>query len=603
MYSGSFFTNSGSSYNVIENDDWFGDDFTVQVVNSFGHVLYNGVPDGIVFDDQSIDDIGGPGTVYVSLPNSTGSINLLSGGETFYIGGNTIINLGILADLDTNIYVVGGNVKYNDVADIGNHLHVTLSDGGSFQVDTEVFSVDSKSSIRFGEGGGTLVINSKQSVIDLSHTSILNYDPGNSTIELQNTIQPVTSYSIKNLKHDTVRVTLYSGNNVLGVYEAQLAKGVSLQSGSYDTLNGVNNPLNIFYDDGNTYLRKCFLAGASIETGSGFKLVEDIVIGDVVMAYDPEGRHAVGRAVQWVGQRQASVEVGLFDDEAGYPVRIAKNAIAPGVPRDDLLVTSEHCMLLDGVFVPVRMLVNGRTISYDRSIMSYQYYHIETENHTIIRANGALTESYLNTGNRHSFEQCGHVVSIGGSPAKTWEHDAAAPLACAMERVEPLFRMLEVRADELGFAPVESLSLTHDAGLMLRTDTGTTLDVLRRVEGSVFFRLPAGTAFVELLSRVSRPCDYVGPFCDDRRRLGVGVAAITLHGLDGKQDLTGYRTDVEVLGWHACEHSEVRWTSGAGRIDLPATMQEGIWALEVQIVASGPYIVADMYRAQKAVGL
>ncbi|MBR0560626.1 Hint domain-containing protein [Neokomagataea anthophila] len=602
MYSGSFFTNSGSVYNVIENDDWCEDSFTVQVINANGKVLYNDVPDGVVSDNNDINDIGGPGSVYVSLPGSTGAINLLAGGETFFIGGNTHINLGGDIGSSTVINVVGGNVTYSGFFDFISRLTVNLSDGGSFRTGYGLFSACSNTAVQFGNGGGTLVINGGQDLIDLHRTAILNYNPSNSIIELQNTVKPITSYTIENFKNSTVRVTLYGGGKVLGLYVAQLAKGVTLASGRYDTSKSANNPLKIFYADGNTYIRTCFLAGASIETMDGLKAVEDISIGDLVTAYDLEGR-AEGRVVQWVGQRQARIDAGLPDDEAGYPVRIVKDGIAPGVPSDDLLVTSEHCMLLDGVFVPVRMLVNGRTISYDRSVVSYQYYHIETENHAIIRANGALTESYLNTGNRNSFTQCGHVVSIGGSPVKSWEQDAAAPLASDMERVEPLFRALEQRADALGFARVPAVPVTQDAELMLRTNTGQTFEVLRCVEDSVFFRLPSGVSFVELLSRTSRPCDYVGPFCDDRRSLGVAVAGIMLHGLEGKSDLSAYRTDVECPGWHACEHSEVRWTSGAARIDLPSKMQDGIWALEVKIAASGPYLVEEVTRDQQVVGL
>nr|WP_294915836.1 Hint domain-containing protein [uncultured Neokomagataea sp.] len=482
-------------------------------------------------------------------------------------------------------------------------MTVNLSDGGSFRAGYGLFSDRSNTVVvHCGNGGGTLVINGARDIIDLHRTSILNYNPSNSIIELQHTFKPITSYTIENFKNSTVRVTLYGGGKVLGLYVAQLAKGVTLPSGHYDTSRSANNPLKIFYADGNTYIRTCFLAGVSIETAGGLKSVEDMSIGDLVMTYDLEGR-AVSQAVQWVGQRQAQVDADLSDDAAGYPVRIRQDAIAPGVPFKDLLVTSEHCMLLDGAFVPVRMLVNGRTIAYDRSVTSYKYYHIETEKHAIIQANGALTESYLNTGNRNLFEQCGHVVSIGGRAIKTWEDDAAAPLACGMEHVEPLFRALEQRADELGFPAVDAIAFTDDAELMVRTNTGETFEVLRRVGRSVFFRLPSGVSSVELLSRVSRPCDYIGPFCDDRRSLGGAVSAITLHGLDGKRDLPAYRTDVECSGWHACEHSDVRWTSGAAYIDLPVMMQDGIWALEVEIAASGPYIVENLPQGQRVVGL
>ncbi|WP_035367102.1 Hint domain-containing protein, partial [Acetobacter pasteurianus] len=72
-----------------------------------------------------------------------------------------------------------------------------------------------------------------------------------------------------------------------------------------------------------------------------------------------------------------------------------------------MLITAEHCLFFEGKFVPVRMLVNGVSIFYDKSITSYDYYHVETDQHSVITADGMLTESYLDTGNRRAFRQEG----------------------------------------------------------------------------------------------------------------------------------------------------------------------------------------------------
>lgn len=157
---------------------------------------------------------------------------------------------------------------------------------------------------------------------------------------------------------------------------------------------------------------------------SGTKAVEDLSVGDEIIAY-VDGV-ATPRRVIWAGQAHCTVRPGLPDDQAGYPVRILKDAIADGVPFKDMLITAEHCLFFDGKFVPARMLVNGRSIFFDKSITSYDYYHIETEEHSVIMADGMLTESYLDTGNRRSFSQKGKVLSIGGNRNLTWD-DAAVP--------------------------------------------------------------------------------------------------------------------------------------------------------------------------------
>ncbi|OUI97557.1 Hint domain-containing protein, partial [Acetobacter cibinongensis] len=152
--------------------------------------------------------------------------------------------------------------------------------------------------------------------------------------------------------------------------------------------------------DGSLLFEVCFLAGSMIRTGSGDVAVETLRIGDSVMTWDWKAQAATERQVIWTGRKSMTVNTALADDEAGYPVRILKNAIAENVPSQDLLVTPEHCLFFDNRFVPVRMLVNGRSIIYDRSITAYDYFHIETEEHAVIWANDTLTESYLDTGNR-----------------------------------------------------------------------------------------------------------------------------------------------------------------------------------------------------------
>ncbi|WP_367160790.1 Hint domain-containing protein [Kozakia baliensis] len=52
-------------------------------------------------------------------------------------------------------------------------------------------------------------------------------------------------------------------------------------------------------------------------------------------------------------------------------------------------------MYFDGRFIPARMLVNGGSIAYDHSFSRYDYYHIETADHSVIFAESMPTESYL----------------------------------------------------------------------------------------------------------------------------------------------------------------------------------------------------------------
>ncbi|MFC3956211.1 Hint domain-containing protein, partial [Gluconobacter wancherniae] len=165
----------------------------------------------------------------------------------------------------------------------------------------------------------------------------------------------------------------------------------------------------------------CFLSGSMIDTPKGDVPVENIRMGDTVIAYV----HGVSQetTVTWAGKARATVRPHLRNDEAGYPVRILKDAVSDGVPYKDMLITPEHCLFFDGRFIPARMLINGSSIFYDKSITTYDYYHIETEHHAVIKADGMLTESYLDTGNRRAFIQEGNLVSLRNTN-QNWENDA-----------------------------------------------------------------------------------------------------------------------------------------------------------------------------------
>ncbi|MCG4274936.1 Hint domain-containing protein, partial [Acetobacter senegalensis] len=217
---------------------------------------------------------------------------------------------------------------------------------------------------------------------------------------------------------------------------------------TYNVNDVTNNPLKVTYSNGNTYIGACFLAGSMIRTTSGEVAVEDIHIGDEVIAFDWRSNTDVVRPVVWVGKTHVNIRHGLPDDEAGWPVRVMKDAIADGVPYKDMLITAEHCLFFKDRFVPVRMLVNGVSIFYDKSISSYDYYHVETEQHSVITADGMLTESYLDTGNRSSFRQEGKIATLRGA-VKSWVDDAGAPLGVERSFVEPLFRALEWREDKV----------------------------------------------------------------------------------------------------------------------------------------------------------
>lgn len=366
----------------------------------------------------------------------------------------------------------------------------------------------------------------------------------------------------------------------------------------------ITNPQGVdttlpFDRSGNSGFDPCFLAGTEISVCGSLQKVEDLTVGEQIdVFFDGKAKQ---RTISWVGKSIRTANPHLPDDQAGYPVRILKDAITDGVPFKDMLITAEHCLFFDGRFIPARMLVNGRSIFFDKSIASYEYYHVETQDHSVIMADGMLTESYLDTGNRHFFSQKGNVISIRGTRKLTWD-DAAAPLTVSREIIEPLFRQIEARANNAGIAiHTESYPLTNDSNLHLTTGTGAIIYPKRQNNGHVMFMIPSNTQSVRIVSNSSRPCDVIGPFIDDRRDLGVLVGAITLSDSNTTHTLTSHLHEANLSGWHNVEEGTMRWTSGNALLDLACHTPGGLILMSIEIKAAGPYRLDDTFSEQQAI--
>ena len=106
----------------------------------------------------------------------------------------------------------------------------------------------------------------------------------------------------------------------------------------------------------------CFLKGTTIRTVSGDRKIEDLAIGELLPTM-----FGGLRPIQWIGRypiKRSDPSKPWVKD--ALPVRIARSALAPDLPRADLYVTAAHSLLIYGVLVPAEMLINGTTITRDR---------------------------------------------------------------------------------------------------------------------------------------------------------------------------------------------------------------------------------------------
>jgi hypothetical protein len=321
--------------------------------------------------------------------------------------------------------------------------------------------------------------------------------------------------------------------------------------------------------EGNTIA--CFLAGTMIATDRGEVAVEALAAGMMV-------RTAAGalRPVTWVGHRRIDCRRHP-NPHLVWPVVVQRGAFAEGVPARDLYLSPDHAVEFDGVLIPVRHLVNGRTVRREMRDQ-VQYFHVELDAHDVILAEGLACESFLDTGNRSDFENGGAVVALHPRPAlEVWREEACLKLAQDGAHVAAARSVLLARAAAMG------LATTQAPGLKLLADGRA---IAPETDGHLFrFRIPEGTRAVRLVSRSAVPAEMHAQ-SDDKRRMGVAVSALWL---DGKR----LALDSQWLGagWHKRESlpggASWRWTEGNAAIVLPAG--KGPRVLDVAVGMSERY--------------
>ena len=338
----------------------------------------------------------------------------------------------------------------------------------------------------------------------------------------------------------------------------------------------------------------CFLAGTLIKTDRGDIAVENLGVNDRVYIHTDNGLQL--QPITSIVSDTHFVNTHLPDDEGGYPVCILKDAISENIPYQDTYVTPEHCLFIDGKFIPVRMLVNNHSIYYDHSQKMYKYYHIETGEHSVITANGMLTESYLNTRDTIKDDE-NNVIRL----PKNWVNDAAAPLNVDRDSVEKVYNSLLDQAlakhiDRKGRKPL----ITNDHDICLIADNGNVIE--KRIDnGKVTFVIPKNTKNVRIVSRASRPSDVIGPFVDDRRYLGLLIKSIKLFNKNKSFDIDIHLSEENLDGWHKLDSDSVRWTNGNAFLPLEDYCKDDKCVLVLEIVSAGPYVLEENEEHKKAV--
>ncbi|GAB5448614.1 Hint domain-containing protein [Gymnodinialimonas sp.] len=143
----------------------------------------------------------------------------------------------------------------------------------------------------------------------------------------------------------------------------------------------------------------CFAAGTLIDTESGLVRVEHLRIGDKVRTLEE-----AFKPILWIG----SCDVGVAQLRANprlRPILIRADALGPGFPRQDLVVSPQHRVLVSSA-VAMRMFGRKEVLIAANKLLpldgvevlrddgtGVQYWHFLCDSHQIIWSNGMPTES------------------------------------------------------------------------------------------------------------------------------------------------------------------------------------------------------------------
>jgi autotransporter-associated beta strand protein len=348
--------------------------------------------------------ISGAGSVAVT---GTGLVEL--DGSNAYTGGTTLgsgtLALGSGTALGVSgLIITGGTLLGETAATVGNaislqgaaHIGATagstlnlgglLSGFGNIIADTPgLLALEGANNYTGGTtlGTGAAVYAGNASALGVSDVLLTGNDRlivGNAS-DLIETIDGFTVGDTIELAGFTVSSLSFSG----GVLSAADSLGTTIDL----NLSGVFAPGGFSFHNtsAGAEIVVCYLRGTRIATPEGEVEIEHLRRGDMVMT------RKGARRIKWIGEQRYARRF-LKDNRDMLPVCITAGALAEGVPARDLFVSPGHAMLLDGVLVLARDLVNGVTITQFWAPEEVHYFNIELNSHGCVLAEGAWAETY-----------------------------------------------------------------------------------------------------------------------------------------------------------------------------------------------------------------
>jgi hypothetical protein len=328
-----------------------------------------------------------------SMVSGTGGIGLVESGtqtsestvtSSYKIGGGQGAIGGAGVELNAHSSLTTTAQIYGTAGTAGDGVGVYIN-GGSLTTSSLVVGVyDSATSsfntaVDFGAAAGTTATGGGSMTVNYGARflgDIAGFQHGDSI--------DITDMAAGSYTFDRTTDTLTTADN--GIIQFTGPSGASFQFNPDDPT-----------DSGTIITIACYCRGTRILTERGEVAIEALRVGDRVMTLSGL------RPIRWIGHRSYSDQM-VADHPDLLPIRIRAGALSEALPARDLRVSPEHAMYVDGILVAARDLVNGVSIVQEQEVEELTYFHLEFDAHSVVFAEGAPSESFVDDESRVQFD-------------------------------------------------------------------------------------------------------------------------------------------------------------------------------------------------------
>jgi Hint domain len=159
----------------------------------------------------------------------------------------------------------------------------------------------------------------------------------------------------------------------------------------------------------------CFGRGTLILTAHGEVPIEKLAIGELVMTTNG------AMPVRWIGRRTLRRNASGSWHPSVMPIRVARAALDDQTPRRDFYLSQGHSLFIDGFLIPVKHLVNERSITVDHDVKkseTIEYFCVELDSHQVIFAEGTAAETFQYDGGQISWDNLRDYQDLYGREHK-----------------------------------------------------------------------------------------------------------------------------------------------------------------------------------------